>query len=236
VSPPVTVAVLAAALLLAGGGLYVALSSDDERARPGAAAAHGPQDWRPAPRDDGPPIEVTRDDGSLPRGCGLRDVARRLADFEHAVNTGDAAAAAAFVAPEPQFQWYWSTLVSGSATLRNHAFQQPDDLASYFARRSRQRERLRPLAVQVNRIAPRSWFPDVADTIAGFNHHLERAAGDIHPSRRARNRVAFSKGGLNCRTGKLVAWGMNLDIARRPRDFGRLCPPPARAAVVACTE
>jgi hypothetical protein len=206
----------------------------------GTCAEEGPEGWRPSPREGGPRIVVTRDDGSLPRGCGLREVARRVAEFEHAVSAGNAPAAAALLAAEPQFQWYWSTLLARSATLRNDSFERPRGLSSYLSRRAEQRERLRPLVIQVVRIPPRTWFPRLADTVAGFNHHLERRAGDIHPSRPVRNHVAFAKGALNCRTGKLVAWGMGLDIATRPPDLGRMCPAPprrsGRATVIACTE
>jgi hypothetical protein len=161
-----TGALLGAALLVTAA-LFLALSSDSDRAKRGAATAHGRQDWRPAPRDRGPRVEITRDDGSLPRGCGLRDVARRLADFEHALNAGDATIAAGFVAPEPQFQWYWSTLLSRTTTLRNDSFERPGELGSYFSRRGGQRERLRPLVVQVIRIAP-------AEVVPGGNRHSRR--------------------------------------------------------------
>jgi hypothetical protein len=78
-------------------------------------------------------------------------MARRIADFGHAVAAGNAAA---YFASEPQFQWYWSTLLSRSTMLRNDSFQRrrrellfrPQELATRAPR---------PLVVQVIRIALR---------------------------------------------------------------------------------
>lgn len=193
-------------------------------------------------------IRVTRDDGSLPRGCGPRPTTQRVLGFLEAFNRGDGAAIDRAVAEEARFQWF-STAVrglseasiyaSGASSVTDLADAPPvsqrPKLLSWLAKRHRVGERMRLVDISVSHVRANEWLP-VNVELAGVEYVVERAAPDIDRLPGA-NRLATGKGGISCVDGVVLVWSMGLDPRRRPPR--NLCPRPAPAAsaahVTACS-
>jgi hypothetical protein len=185
-------------------------------------------------------IVVLRDDGSLPRRCGVRRTVSRLAAFVDAFNRGDAGQLDQLVSDRDHFQWY--SAVEGHGK-RARAFTAnglssavdtgsggpgpPTDgrpaLLNYLARRKRMGERLRLVEVKVTGIRPRAWFPNIADEVAGVEFSIRLEAPDL-ASFSGHNTLAGGKAGFGCSDGRLLAWSIGLDTAGgRQADAQRLC-------------
>src|SRR5256885_2012074 len=63
-----------------------------------------------------PNIVVTRDDGSMPRRCGVKRTASRVVAFIDAFNRGDADTLDRLIADRAHFQWYSSSVGSRAFT------------------------------------------------------------------------------------------------------------------------
>lgn len=192
-------------------------------------------------------IRVTRDDGSLPRGCGPRATARRVIAFLDAFNRGDTVALDRRIADERQFQWFSAGVrglrdasidATGASGVTNLADAPPaserPQLLSWLTKRHRAGERMRLVDIEVSHIRPQKWVPVDFD-LAGVQYVLERKARDIDQLRGA-NRLASGKGGISCVDGAVLVWAMGLDPRRPPPR--NLCPRPAplgEPRVTACT-
>jgi hypothetical protein len=204
------------AVALLGAAVSAVLVGHDDRSGDAAAATDA--------------VIVTRDDDAAPPGCGPRDVAVRLRAFYRAFNRGDTRAAAAFFAPEPEFEWFTFTLGGKKARVRRH-FEARDHkrLRRYLAARHRQDERLRLVEVRT------TYDPDRG--LAGFAIRTEVRADDLR-ARRVRNRNAVGKGAMSCASGLFTVTSMSLAAVARPVETAALCPAPPerpqRSQSVAC--
>lgn len=203
------------------------------------------------------PIVVSYDDGSLPRRCGVRTAASRVLAFEDAFNRGDQDALDSLVADAGHFQWY--TVADGGAH-RNRGYgaegrtsarevSPPDGrpkLLRKLAERHRRGERMQFLEIQVIRIPPRSWFPSIAQEVAGIEFTIKRDGPDF-AALGGGNRLGSGKAGFGCSDGRLLALSMGLNAAHAPdRLMQWLCRkgrhkrdgvrPGSPRRVVACTN
>ena len=182
------------------------------------------QSPRPAPR-----IVVSRDDGSLPRRCGVVRTATRVAAFLDAVNRGDAPLLERMVADRDHFQWYSFSAghgrrmrgfeTNGLTSARDDAEGRPPPhvngrpaLMRYLAGRHPAGERMQLLELQITRIPPRGWFPSITYDVAGIDFLVRVDAPDL-TSFPGHNRLAGGKGAFGCSDGRLLAWTMSLDTA-----------------------
>lgn len=237
----VAIAVAAAMLTVGCGGSSV---PEDPRVQ-------APEDRRvQAPAADlDVTIRVTRNDGSLPRGCGPRSTAQRVIGFLDAFNRGDETALERVIADEDRFQWF-SAAVGGLREASIYAIGArgvaglPDappvserpQLLRWLAKRQRAGERMRLVDISVSHVRPHTWLP-VDVHVAGVQYVLQRVAPDIDRLRGA-NLLASGKGGLSCVDGDVLVWSMGVDPRRPPPR--KLCPRAAPigtdARVTACTS
>ena len=183
-------------------------------------------------------VIVTRDDSTLPSGCGPREVAQLIMRFFDAFNNGDQEQLDRFFGFESGFQWYSVTEGDPSKGGRHFVAYNPEDLLAYFAERHQQHERLRLITVDV---AGPSWHGGV--DIAYF---LTRRADDLEPGLEGSERIVHGKGAINCEKQQIFVWSMGMPMVDEKQPSGPLwreiglCPdPPAGTpptAVVACAR
>ncbi|MDQ3936006.1 MAG: hypothetical protein M3340_15400 [Actinomycetota bacterium] len=225
----------------------------------GCTSDSGSDTAQPA-RPEEPPVRVvvTRDDGTLPPGCGPRRVATAVTRFLDAVESGDRRRVDVLLAPPARFQWF-SSAESGNGVDRTFtAYGRTSDvgpaggsdvderpkLVRYLSERGAAGERWRLVAISVRRIAPRAWFASIPDVVAGVEYSLVRESSDVRV-RGGRNRIATGKGALACADRRVLAWSMGLESESAPPRLGvELCPRPksrlspeqrSRTLAVVCT-
>src|SRR5436190_108419 len=204
-----------------------------------------------------PAIVISRDNGTLPRRCGVKTTAARMVEFIDAFNRGDAERLDHAIADRQHFQWYSSNEGSRtrsrtfSATGLTSAVDGPASgplrhvdgrpaLMRYLAMRSGSGERMRLVQVKITRVAPRTWFQSITDDVAGVEYSITLDAPDFS-GLRGQNRLATGKGGFGCSDGRLLAWSMGLNTANgRPAHLELLCRRASRVRqnarrVIACS-
>lgn len=178
-------------------------------------------------------IAVTRG-GEVRGGCRVREVARLVVDFLEAINEGDSEQTAYFF-PAPA-----TSLAEQAQAFQRYAVEDsftgehPDVVLRYLQERHRQRERLRPVSIQVKPPSSTLFGSSFADVV----FVLERFALDL--ATQDGGLPYFGKGQVNCETKKVHVWAMGaqdntLEIAARmcPRSRTGTLP---KAAVVACRD
>jgi hypothetical protein len=179
----------------------------------------------PAPRLSAR-IVVSHDDGSLPRQCGVRTTAERVLAFEDAFNRGDARALDSLVADADHFQWY---AVADGGTGRDGGYggegrtsareaSPPDERGKVLrelVERARRGERMQFLEIQVGRVAPRSWFPNIDQEVTGIEFTIKRDGPDI-AALGGENRLGGGKAGFGCSDGRLLALATGMQLAHAP--------------------
>lgn len=179
------------------------------------------------------PIRVVGGSSSpAPRACRVRRVAERLRAFSAAFSAGRVGEAVRSFAAEPAFQWYsMGDNRRGELRIpqeRMVAIYDRSRLRAYFARRVRQDEHLRPIAIRVgryDRFRRRLGLEIVgvrtADDLAGLGVTTDRARG---------------KGSIDCRSGRIQV--LSLGMAYGAEVHGYFCGwrrnDPVPAAILAC--
>jgi hypothetical protein len=195
-------------------------------------------------------VIVTSDDASLPDGCRPRQIAGLVLDFIDAFNSGDQERLSRlfFISEGPSppdfseegfYPWSWYSVSEvGSEGRIEDGFVTYDqgELLRYFAERHSQGERLTLLKVSSTQTGLLGEENNV-----GIVYVLTRDAEDLEPGLGGPDRVAFGKGGINCGSGRIFTWSMEMRAGetRTAREAaGWLCedPPGWRpgTAVVAC--
>ncbi len=198
-----------------------------------------------------PRVIVTSDDASLLENCRPRPVAEVVFRFVDAFNRGDRLLLSQifFVSEGPSppdfspagyypWSWYSSSEVGTDGKFgRNFTTSDQEKLLRYFAKRHERGERLRLLKVSLTQ----QGLLDEENNV-GFLFLLTRKASDFGPKLGGPARIAYGKGALNCRNGRIFTWNMNMKIGekRTAREAAAwLCedPPGWRPGegVVACT-
>lgn len=193
----------------------------------------------PERSDAEPVVRVTRDDGSLPQGCGPRAIASTVIDFLTAVNVGDAAATdfvdlsdarpptiAPNGAPVHGQSWYSVSERLEGGRRRHFVASDSEQLAHYFARRATKHEQL-----LLRQLAASSQGGSRVD----IEYKIRRRADDL----RRRGRLMNGKGSIDCEHRKITVWSMGNSDEFLPRRAVRpLCPKPSgrrRLPPLVCT-
>lgn len=158
-------------------------------------------------------VAVTRDDGSLPDGCGQVQVAELISRFFEAFNAGNGSELRRTFAAESIGPPLYGVGIGGDG---GGAFgtERREDLLGYFAGRHRHGERLQLLQVSVG-IGARQGTADVTYLVARGADDLETVLAD---ARRVGSGafLYFGKGVVDCREQKILAW--NMDAEERPEQ------------------
>lgn len=156
-------------------------------------------------------VVVTRDDGSLPNGCGPDQVAELISRFFGAFNAGDGVELRRTFAAEGIGPPLYGVGTGGDG---RGAFgtDRREELLRYFASRHRHGERLQLLQVSVG-IGGRRSTADLTYLVARGADDLETVLAD---ARRVGSGALlyFGKGVVDCRAQKILAW--NMDAEERP--------------------
>jgi hypothetical protein len=183
----------------------------------------------------GPPTQVearevivTRDDPTLPGGCGPAETARLIMHFLDAYNSSDQELLAdMFALYGDRNRWFSDT--RGEEV--NFTARRQSSLLNYIAHRRQQDDRLQLVAVEV---ADSSWHGGV-DIV----FRLTRTANDLGPD--GGERYVRGKGAIMCDLQKFMAWSMGTVPPHFPEsDLSHVCPDPPDGApenaVVACAR
>lgn len=179
------------------------------------------------------PIRVVGGSSSpAPRACRVRRIAERLRAFSAAFSAGRAREAVRPFAAEPAFAWYsMGSNRRGELRIpkeRVDAIYDRSRLRAYFARRVRQDERLRPIAIRVeryDRFRQRRGLEIVgvrtADDLAGLGVTTDRARG---------------KGSIDCRSGRIEMLSLGMGYGAEVHGYfcGWRRNDPVPAAILAC--
>lgn len=196
-------------------------------------------------------VIVTSHNASLEEGCRPRPVAETVIRFVDAFNYGDQAMLSQvfFVSEGPSpadfssagyYPWSWYSVNEvGQSGKIEDGFVTYDqtELLRYFARRHQQGERLRLFKGALTGTG----LLDEESNV-GFVFVLARHAKDLGPDVGGPARIAYGKGALNCRNGRIFTWSMDMKIGekRTEREAAAwLCKDPLGwrpgRTVVACT-
>lgn len=156
-------------------------------------------------------------------GCTPEAAAQAVDRYFDALERGNWKEVEASIAPHRDFQWYSVTDSVRGQVRRHFSARNPQALLRYLRRRYRQRERLRLLELKARLLPPRSWFPDVDETIVGLEYAVRRTADDL-PVGKGVNSTATGKGGLICNGGRLIVWSMGLERNAASAVRGFICP------------
>jgi len=173
---------------------------------------------------DAPEIVVTRDDPSLPEGCGVQEAAEGLLSFTEAVSDGDLEALDEALSDEKTFG---RVAIPGPDALTDEANIDRDAVMSYFESRFSHNESYRLAKVVVE-----TEVQNQRGTALQVSFFAVRQADDIEGAQRFRGEAGF-----DCPAGDI--YGLVGGPPHPTEPIESWCPtePPASAdVVIACTR